>query len=192
VLDALQRSGQADDTIVIFTSDHGDMFGDHGLILKMFVHYDGVLRVPFTISGPGITPGVSDSLCNTLDLGETILDLCDVDSFFGSQGISLRPVIDDPAAEVRTELLIEEDQIRDGLSAGVQPRMRTLVTRDARITRYQNLDRHDLYDRANDPDELENRWDDPASGDLRREMGERLTEQMIAAANPSYRPNFIA
>ena len=192
VLDALQRSGQAEDTIVIFTSDHGDMFGDHGLILKMFVHYDGVLRVPFTISGPGITPGVSDSLCNTLDLGETILDLCNVDSFFGSQGISLRPVIDDPAAEVRTELLIEEDQIRDGLNAGVQPRMRTLVTRDARITRYQNLDRHDLYDRANDPDELENRWDDPASGDLRREMGERLTEQMIAAANPSYRPNFIA
>ena len=62
VLGALKRSGQAEDTIVVFTSDHGDMFGDHGLLLKMFVHYDGVLRVPFTISGPGITPGSTDSL----------------------------------------------------------------------------------------------------------------------------------
>lgn len=192
VLSALERSGQAEDTIVVFTSDHGDMFGDHGLILKMYAHYDGVLRVPFTISGPGIEPGATDSLCNTLDLGETILDLCDVDSYFGSQGISLRPIIDDPNTELRHELLIEEDQIRDGLQAGVQPRMRTLVTKEARITRYQNLDRHDLYDRANDPDELENRWADAGSTALRQEMGERLTEQMIAAANPSYRPNYIA
>ena len=192
VLDALDRSGQADETIVIFTSDHGDMFGDHGLLLKMFVHYDGVLRVPFTISGPGVEPGTTDSLCNTLDLGETILDLCDVESYYGSQGLSLRPILDDPTVELRHELLIEEDQIRDGLNAGVQPRLRSVVTRDARLTRYQNLDRHDLYDLANDPDELENRWDDSSSRGQRAEMGERLTELMIATANPSYRPDYIA
>ena len=192
VLDALERSGQADNTIVIFTSDHGDLFGDHGLILKMFAHYDGLLRVPFTIAGPGITPGVSDSLVNSLDLGETILDLCDVDSFYGSQGTSLTPVLDDPSAEVRTELLIEEDQIRDGLQAGVQPRMRTLLTKTARITRYQNLDRHDLYDMHNDPLELENRWDDPSLSSLRLDMGEQLSEAMTAAADPSYRPDYIA
>jgi len=192
VLAALDRSGQAEDTIVIFTSDHGDMFGDHGLLLKMFVHYDGVLRVPFTIAGPGIAPGASDSLCNTLDLGETILDLCDVESYYGSQGLSLRPILDDPAVELRHELLIEEDQIRDYMHAGVQPRMRTILTKDARLTRYQNLDSHDLYDLGNDPDELENRWDDPASRSLRAEMGERLTELMIASANPSYRPDYIA
>ncbi len=192
VLAALKASGQSEDTIVIFTSDHGDMFGDHGLILKMFTHYDGVLRVPFTISGPGITPGESGALCNTLDLGETILDLCEVESYYGSQGLSLAPNIADPSLEGRQELLIEEDQIRDGLNAGVQPRMRTLVTKDARITRYQNLDHHDLYDRAKDPDELENRWADSGSVELRREMGERLTEHMIAAADPGYRPNYIA
>ena len=192
VLGALERSGQADDTIVVFTSDHGDMFGDHGLILKMFVHYDGVLRVPFTISGPGIKAGTTDSLCNTLDLGETVLDLCGVDSYYGSQGLSLRPILDDPAIELRSELLIEEDQIRDGIGSGVQPRMRTLLTKEARITRYQNLEYNDLYDLENDPEELENRWDDPSSTSLRMEMGERLAERMIAEANPSYRPNFIA
>ena len=101
-------------------------------------------------------------------------------------------MLDDPTAVIREELLIEEDQIRDRLNAGVQPRMRTLLTKDARITRYQGLDRHDLYDLANDPDELENRWDDPESRSLRLEMGERLTEQMIACANPSFRPDYIA
>ncbi|NNC80570.1 MAG: sulfatase-like hydrolase/transferase [Acidimicrobiales bacterium] len=192
VLASLERSGQADDTIVIFTSDHGDMFGDHGLILKMFVHYDGVLRVPFTISGPGIQAGSTDSMVNTLDLGETILDLCGVDSYFGSQGKSLTPILDNPSVELRNALLIEEDQIRDGLGAGVQPRMRTLLTKTARLTRYQNVDEHCLFDLGNDPDELENRWNDPSSITLRREMGEALTEQMIAAADPSYRPNYIA
>jgi len=192
VLDALDRSGQADNTYVVFTSDHGDMFGDHGLILKLFTHYDGVLRVPFTVAGPDVAPGTSDSLVSSLDIGETILDLCDVDSFYGSQGTTLRPVLDDPVAEVHDSLLIEEDQIRDGLQAGVQPRMRTLLTKSARITRYQNLDFHDLYDLDNDPLELENRWDDPSAKELRQDLGEQLTEAMIAAANPSYRPNFIA
>lgn len=192
VLGALERSGQADDTVVIFTSDHGDMFGDHGLILKMFVHYDGVLRVPFTVAGTGIEPGVTESLVNSLDLGETILGLCGVDSYYGSQGRNLQPILDDPVAEVREHLLIEEDQIRDGIRAGVQPRLRTILTKEARLTRYQNLDEHDLYDLANDRDELENRWDDPASKALRLEMGELLTEEMTAAANPSYRPTYIA
>jgi len=192
ILDAVERAGQTEDTIVVFTSDHGDMFGDHGLILKMFTHYDGCIRVPFTIAAPGVEAGPTASLVNSLDLGETVLDLCGVDSYWGSQGKTLRPVLDDPAAEVRTELLIEEDQIRDRLNAGVQPRMRTLLTKDARITRYQGLDRHDLYDLGNDPDELENRWDDPESRTLRLEMGERLTEQMTACANPSFRPTYIA
>ena len=192
VLSALESSGQTEDTIVVFTSDHGDMFGDHGFILKMFAHYDGVLRVPLTVSGPGLEPGASSSLVNSLDIGETILDLCDVDSFFGSQGISLSGVLEDSSTEVRDVLLIEEDQVRDGREAGVQPRMRSLVTENARITRYQNLDYHDLYDLENDPHELENRWDDAESAVLRRDMGELLTETMIAAANPSYRPNFIA
>ena len=191
VLAALNRTGQSDETIVIFTSDHGDMFGDHGLMLKMFVHYDGCIRVPFTISGPGVTPGATAGLVNSLDLGETILDLCGVDSFWGSQGRSLRPMIDDPAAEVRDVLLIEEDQIRDGTRSGVQPRIRTVLTKEGRLTRYQNVERNDLYDLVNDPDELENRWDDPESRPLRLAMGEMLTELMIAHANPSRRPVYL-
>ena len=192
VLASLEASGQAGNTVVIFTSDHGDMFGDHGLIFKMFAHYDGCIHVPFSVAGPGIEPGRSDSLVCSLDLGDTILDLCDVDGYYGSQGKSLVPILDNPTVEVRDDLLIEEDQIRDGLNAGVQPRMRTLLTKDARITRYQNLDRHDLYDLANDPTEVENKWLDPGAKTLRDEMGDRLTEAMIANADPSFRPTYIA
>lgn len=192
VLDELERTGQADDTVVIFTSDHGDMFGDHGLILKMYAHYDGCLRVPLTISGPGIEPGRSQALVNSLDLGETILELCGVDSFYGSQGLSMSPMLDDPAAQIREMLLIEEDEIRDGLRAGVQPRMRTVLTPEARITRYQNLPSGELYDTSADPDELENRWDDGAAAGLHQDMSDALAEMMIACANPSFRPDYIA
>ena len=192
VLASLEDTGQADNTIVIFTSDHGDMFGDHGLILKMLSHYDGTIRVPFTVAGPGIESGEAHGLVNSLDLGETILALCGVDSFWGSQGVSLTPMLEDPQAEVRDILLIEEDQIRDGIGAGCQPRIRTALTKDARLTRYRMVKHNDLYDLANDPHELENRWADRGSRALRAEMDERLTELLFANADPARRPIYLA
>lgn len=192
VLGELERTGQADDTVVVFTSDHGDMFGDHGLILKMYAHYSGCIRVPLTVAAPSVVPGRTQATVNSVDLGETILELCGVDSFYGSQGRSMAPALRDPAAGLRETLLIEEDQIRDGLRAGVQPRMRTVVTADARLTRYQNLDYGELYDLSADPDELENRWADPAAAGLRQDMSDTLAEMMIACADPSFRPSYIA
>lgn len=192
VLAGLERTGQADNTVVIFTSDHGDMMGDHGLLLKMFAHYDGCIRVPLIIKEPGVTPARSDALNNSLDVPSTILDLCDVDGYHGMQGLSLKPILDDPTVELRDHLLIEEDQIRDPLQAGVQPRMRSVVTKEARVTRYQNLEQAELYDRGDDPDELVNLWDDARGSSLRRDMSDLLIETMIACANPSYRPDFLA
>ncbi|WP_419943759.1 hypothetical protein [Candidatus Poriferisodalis sp.] len=98
----------------------------------------------------------------------------------------------DPAAQTREMLLIEEDQIRDGLGAGVQPRMRTVLTPEARISRYQNPDYGELYDMSADPDELENRWEDGAAAGLRQDMSDALAEMMIACTNPSFRPDYIA
>ena len=57
ILACLEASGQAENTIVVFTSDHGDMMGDHGLFLKGFMHYRGTLQVPLVIRAPGVVPG---------------------------------------------------------------------------------------------------------------------------------------
>ncbi len=70
--------------------------------------------------------------------------------------------------------------------------MRTVLTADARMTRYQNLDYGELYDLSADPDELENRWDDTDAVGLRQDMSDALAEMMIACADPSFRPDYIA
>ena len=80
-----------EDTVVIFTSDHGDFMGDHQLLLKGALHYRGLVRVPFIWRDPNVeTSGlVNTGLCGTLDLASTILDRAGLGEPNGMQGISL-------------------------------------------------------------------------------------------------------
>jgi arylsulfatase A-like enzyme len=192
VLGALTAAGLADDTIVVFTSDHGDMFGDHGLMLKSGMHYAGCLRVPLTIAVPGVAPGPTDALVSSLDLAATVCELAGVDDFFGDQGRSLAPIVADPAAPGRDSVLVEEEQLFRNASTGRRLRMRTLVTPDARITRYHGTDRFELFDRRADPDELRNLDQDPAAIDLAREMGGALLQAMLDHVDEPRRATFLA
>ncbi len=181
ILDALERLGLADDTIVVFTSDHGDMFGDHGLILKAAVHYEATTRVPLAIALPGAPTQRSDALVGSIDLARTILELCGAEPFHAMEGHSLVPLLDDPAGAVRDDLLIEEDEMIDIFGIGTTLRMRTVVAPEGRLTLYAGMEQGELYDHRVDPDELENRWDDPAARDLRAELVERLARRLAAA-----------
>ena len=153
ILATLDRLDLTDDTIVIFTSDHGDMMGDHGLILKGVMHFQGCLRVPLTIHVPGNEPGRTDSLASSLDLAQTILDLCEVDAYQGVQGHSLRPVLEDPTTSVRETVLIEDDfpPVEGGQLMPLKAR--TVISDLGRYTRYSNRFEQ-LFDLAVDPDEL--------------------------------------
>jgi arylsulfatase A-like enzyme len=79
LMTALHETGLADDTVVIFTSDHGDWLGDHGLVLKGPMFYEGLLRVPLIVRGPGLPAGrvVADPV-STLDLAATLGDFAGV------------------------------------------------------------------------------------------------------------------
>ena len=73
ILAALEKLGLADNTMVIYTSDHGDLMGDHGLILKGPCPFNGIINVPLIWKIPGVTKsGVSDSLVSSIDLSKTI------------------------------------------------------------------------------------------------------------------------
>jgi arylsulfatase len=114
VLAALEASGAWDDTVIIFTSDHGDMCGSHGLRSKGPFVYDEIMRVPLYIKVPGVTaPGsVTSSLGSHVDLAATICALGGVDpAVSGStvQGTDLTPVLADPAATVRDHILFAQD-----------------------------------------------------------------------------------
>jgi iduronate 2-sulfatase len=99
VLDALEQSGQADNTIVIFASDHGYHLGEHDFWAKVSLH-DESARVPLIISVPGRQAAVSDSFVELLDLYPTTAKLCGLEVPARLQGRDISPILDNPKARV--------------------------------------------------------------------------------------------
>ncbi len=192
LLRELDRLGVAENTVVVFTSDHGDMGGDHGLLLKHAVHYEACIRVPLVVRVPGTTPGRCSSLVSSLDIAPSILELTGSGGYGGIQGRSLLPLIDNPGRSLRDALLIEEDQIFgvEGLPAPI--RMRTVVTDRFRYTRYAGQQHGELFDRSSDPAELDNIFGMAAAGSLQRELTERLVAELLASADEARAPTHMA
>jgi len=101
VLDALEASGKADNTIIIFTSDHGYHLGEHDFWAKVSLHEESA-TVPLIISVPGKTPAVSDSLVELIDLFPTVSALCGLEIPERIQGMDISSVLDSPESSVRT------------------------------------------------------------------------------------------
>ncbi|WP_347107782.1 sulfatase-like hydrolase/transferase [Paenarthrobacter sp. S56] len=192
ILEELERQGLAEDTIVVFTSDHGDLFGDHGLMLKHFVHYRAVTNVPLVIHVPGVTAGRSGALVSSADLAPTLLELTGSAAYRGIQGRSLVPLLDRPGGRHRDAVLVEEEQPfgLPGLPGPV--RMRTVITREGRLTRYFGTDVTELYDHRSDPDELVNRAGDPRFAELERRLLRSMLEEMAALADEGTAPTAAA
>ncbi len=181
ILAAVERLDQASNTIVVFTSDHGDMMGDHGLMLKGRMHYRGTLQVPMIVADPTRAAARSSSLAGSIDLGPTLLELGGLERYDGIQGTSLVPVLDEPSAIVRDHVLIEDDLPRALVTNRRTPaKTRTLVTEALKYTRHSTGEEQ-LYDLVADPHELSHLGgSDPAR---RAAMIERLAEALIDAAD---------
>jgi arylsulfatase len=175
VLAALEASGAWDDTIVIFTSDHGDMCGSHGLRSKGPFVYDEIMRVPLYVKVPGVTkPGsVTSSLGSHVDLAATICSLAGVDGTTAAsttQGADLSPVLADPSASVRDAVLFAQDSAQSTELNKVRYALRGFYdgrTKYARWgkppgTKLFDVDcafddnDHEWYDHDADPDEVVN------------------------------------
>ncbi len=195
VLDALDELGLAEDTVVLFTSDHGDLMGDHGLLNKGPFHFEGLLRVPLIWRWPGrFAPQATPALASLLDVAPTILQLAGVAVPEGPAspeapqqppawpGRSLVPLLSGQVDGVQESVVIENDEDYLGL------RLRTLVTPTHKLTTYTG---HrgpepygELFDLANDPHELHNLWDraehEGLKGALIEQLHFRLTETDVA------------
>ncbi|WP_024796905.1 sulfatase family protein [Tomitella biformata] len=192
VLAALADNDLMENTIVIITSDHGDMFGDHGMMLKLGMHYEGCVRVPLVIAGPGIEASASESFASSLDVGPTVLDLAGVEGYRGMQGASLRGVLADPGATVRQAVYIEEDQMFDACRAGRPLQIRTAITDRGRISVFHGLADGELYDHVADPLELENRWHDADHTQFKVEMLTQLMQSQLDHTDTTLRPTAMA
>ncbi|MEO0946365.1 MAG: sulfatase-like hydrolase/transferase, partial [Pseudomonadota bacterium] len=168
ILIALDEAGLSENTIVIYISDHGDWLGDHGLILKGPMHYDGLLRVPMILRGPGIPKGKKvDEPVSTLDLGPTFFDYGNAEALQTQHGTSLRPLIETDTAT--REFALNEWELLP-TRAGVGLSLRTVRTKTHKLTIDQQSGAGELYDMMNDPEETSNLFNDPKHAALRAKL----------------------
>jgi arylsulfatase A-like enzyme len=162
ILASLEKRGLADNTMVIFTSDHGDYMGDHSLILKGISPFNGTLQVPLIWKVPGITkPAVSDGLISSVDIPKTILELLNISERYrppNMQGFDMTSVLKNPNREVRDSIIITEDE-EVGPHGPLFTRIIHLITKDYKLTKYAELPGYgDLFDRNKDKAEVKNLW----------------------------------
>ncbi len=184
MLQTLEETGQAGNTIVIYMSDHGEMLGDHGIYLKGPHFYDCAMRVPLIIRWPGqCKAGLrSDALVEMTDLTPTLLDAAGIPIPEGVQGRSLAPLLRGETAEHRDSVYME---FYDSSQFFDPPPMATSVrSRNRKLTLYHSLNTGELYDLDKDPGEVRNLWDDPNSRGMREEMLFKLVNRMAETVDP--------
>ena len=127
---------------------------------------------------------VNSSLCGTLDLAKTILDRAGLEGHNGIQGSSLLSGVNGEETG-HDSILIEEHQRRGYMGFANNFRARSLITRDHRLTVYENADWGELYEFARDPHEMENLWNEARAQTIRHELTERLARKMMELADTS-------
>jgi arylsulfatase A-like enzyme len=194
VMARLRALGLDENTVVMFTSDHGDLLGERGLMFKGGLHYPALTRVPF-IWRDGVqaqATATTTALAQTIDIAATVLDRAGLQPTNGMQGASLLPLVTGQTTGTRQPLLIEEESQRSDFGMDRRVRMRTLRNHEHRLTVYDGQPWGELYDLRVDPLELRNLWNDAASLPLRRELMEHLARAMLSAADSSPYPGAAA
>jgi arylsulfatase A-like enzyme len=182
IVGTLKRLGLAENTVVAFTSDHGDYMGDHGILLKGPMHYQGLIRVPLIWADPAASPPTStDALVSTLDIPATILARAGVQPYYGMQGRELGRVVSGSAATFRQRVLVEDDRELVYLGFDTPQRVRTLVTKTHRLSLFRPSGWAELYDLDTDPLELRNLWSDAKARPVRSQLVEELLGETIDA-----------
>jgi choline-sulfatase len=175
VLDALQRSGLADDSWIVFCADHGEMLGERGMWYKQ-TFFENSVRVPLVVAGPGIAPGRRERPCSLVDLLPTFLDIAGgrVQPVDPPAGRSLLPLLRDPTAGGPEEALSEYS------SEGVIAPSR-MIRRGRWKYMYTLGVPPLLFDLHDDPRELRNLAGRPAVAQAESALRERL----LADWNPA-------
>jgi len=182
ILGALEESGQRDNTVIIFTSDHGEMLGDHGLIQKGCRFYEGLVRVPLIWSWPGhFEAGLrSDALVELTDKAPTLLALAGQTPPAHMQGRSLLPILTGEAApDQHRDFVRSEYYDALGLADGSFATM--VRDRRYKLVVYHGHGLGELYDLQADPHEFTDLWDDPAHQAIKLDLMQRSFDASMLA-----------
>lgn len=184
IVQALEETGQLENTLIIFMSDHGEMLGDHGIYLKGPHFYEEAVHVPLVLSYPKtFKPGTQyKGLVELLDLAPTLCDVAGIPLEPGFQGKSLKQICTsgfDPnyhRAFVYSEYYNAWTHHR---SYGTMIR-----TTDHKIVVYHATGQGELYDLTKDPDEFDNLWDSPEHSKLKLELMQKCFDASVLSMDP--------
>lgn len=175
-------------TIIIYTADHGEILGDHGICGKWAYHYDSCARVPsiWRWDGHWQAGHVADDLVELCDFAPTLLEAAGVRHQTVMDGLSYGPLLSaQPHALARDHAYIES--YNGGPLDPTPPPIcwpRTIRTRDYRCTFYADPEVGELYDLRQDPDEIHNRFHDPTCRAVVEEHRKRLVSRLIGMDHP--------
>ena len=192
VVQTLKDTGQYENTVIIFTSDHGDYLGDFNLMLKGPLPFQSITRVPMIWSDPTTRAGVrTDTMASTIDISASILDRAGLTPYNGMQGRSFVKSLDGIQPH-RDEVLIEQNDGGPRMGLDAAARVRTLRTAKWRISVYAGAGWGELYDLAADPKETRNLWDDAAYAEDKATLSMRLVEHLTFQMDESPRATRLA
>lgn len=192
IIEVLKETGQYENTVIIFNSDHGDFLGDYNLLLKGAWPKDAITRVPMIWSDPkDRAAAVSQSLASTVDIAPTLLERAGIKPYFGMQGRSFMPCLEGKEGP-RDSLLIEFNDGGRRMGFDTPARVRVLVNNDWHLAVYKGESWGELYDRVNDPQHVNNLWDSTDHAAIKASLVLELAHQLIAQMDESPRSTLLA
>jgi uncharacterized sulfatase len=171
IISALKEKKIYENTLIIFTTDHGDYLGNHGFVYKGFPAYEEVFNVPLIVkpSGKPRFTGRSKALFSHVDIAETILDAAGLPIPDVMDGRSQLEVLTGSKSSINREIFIENRPVEKGFY------QKMIVTDRYKMVVYQDSYDGELYDLIDDPNQYENLWADTGFQDVLCELAARLT-----------------
>jgi len=189
IIDTLDSTGQRENTLIIYMSDHGELLGDHGLIYKGCRFFESLVRVPLIISWPakGVKSIKSDALVELVDLAPTLLEAAGLEVPYLMQGKSLLPLLTGQSDPNHHKYYVLSEY-NDAL-AGHPAHTHGAMYCDGRykISIYEGETIGELFDLESDPGEFLNLWDDPQSASLKSELILRHFQAYLATTSAGVR-----
>lgn len=166
ILDKLDSLGMAEDTIVVFTTDHGHFFGHHGLIAKGAFHYEDMIKIPFIVRYPDRVPvgKVSTAMQSLVDLAPTFLNFCGITVPRTMTGVNQQNVWTGEQERARDHIVCENHH------EPTTVHLKTYVNERYKITVYYNREYGELFDLEEDPNEINNLWDKQEYSELKSQL----------------------
>lgn len=188
ILDVLEETGQLDNTIILFHSDHGELLGDHGLIFKGCRFFEGAVHVPLIISCPErfSSDHRSNALVELVDLAPTLMEVAGLPLPSSMQGRSLVPLLEDRAdPRDHREMVVCDFNDSVGYSPIERPTQATMTFdgRTKMVMYHRENGLGELFDLQTDPGEFDNLWDDPTQQAFKLERMQRHIDALMATVS---------